>query len=38
LEDSEIDERITLKWIIRKWDGVVDRIALVRIGRGGGLL
>jgi hypothetical protein len=38
VEDSGIDERIIFKYILRKWDGGVDWIALVRIGTSGGLL
>jgi hypothetical protein len=34
LEDPVVDGRITLKWIFKKWDGLI----WPRIGTGGGLL
>jgi hypothetical protein len=39
LQDLRVDERIILKWIFRKWDGIA-RTGLTwsRIGTGGGLL
>jgi hypothetical protein len=31
LEDPGIDWRIILKWILEKWDGVMDWIELVQV-------
>ena len=39
LEDSDIDGRIILRWIFRKWDvGAWTGLIWLRIGTGGGLL
>jgi len=39
LEDPDVDERIILKWMLRKWDGVVWTVLIwLRIGPGGGHL
>ena len=39
LEDPNIDERIILKWICRKWDvGTLTGLIWLKIGTGGGLL
>ena len=39
LEDSGVDDRIILRWIIRKWDvGAWTGSSLLRIGTGGGHL
>jgi hypothetical protein len=39
LEDPGVDERIILKWIFEKWDGVARTGSMwPRIGTGGGLL
>jgi hypothetical protein len=35
LEDPDVDERVTLRWLFRKWDGCMDRIDLVMIGTDG---
>jgi hypothetical protein len=38
-EDPDIDGRIILRWIFRKWEGVVRTgWSWLRIGRGGGHL
>ena len=37
--DSDVDERIILRWIFRKWKGIVwTGWSWFRIGRGGGRL
>jgi hypothetical protein len=37
--DSDVDGRIILRWIFRKWEGVVGtRWSWLRIGTGGGRL
>jgi hypothetical protein len=33
LEDPDVDWRIILKWIIRKWDRVIDWIDLAQKGQ-----
>jgi hypothetical protein len=33
-----IDERIILKWIVKKWDGAWAGLSWLRMGTGGGLL
>ena len=39
LEDPNVDGRIILSWIFRKWDGGAwTRLIWLRIGIGGGLL
>jgi hypothetical protein len=39
LEDTGVDGRIVLRWIIREWDvGVWTESIWLRIGTGGGLL
>jgi hypothetical protein len=30
LEDPGVDGRITIKWVFKKWDGVMDWIALTQ--------
>jgi hypothetical protein len=30
LEDSDIEEKIILKWVFRKWDGSMDRVDLAQ--------
>ena len=36
---QDVDGRIILKWIFRKWEGVVGTVwSWLRIGTGGGLL
>jgi hypothetical protein len=30
LEDTNVDERITLRWIFREWDGSVDWVELAQ--------
>jgi hypothetical protein len=29
-EDKNVDERITLRWILEKWDGIMDEIYLAQ--------
>ena len=36
--DPDVDERIILRWIFRKWEGVESRWSWLRIGTGGGHL
>jgi len=36
LEDPDIDGRIILTWISRKWDGAWTGLIWLRIGAGGG--
>jgi len=36
--DPDIDGRIILRWIFRKWEGVETRWSWLRIGTGGGHL
>jgi len=37
--DPDVDGRIILRWIFRKWEGVVGtELSWLRIGRGGGHL
>ena len=37
--DQDVDERIILRWILRKWEGVVGTgWGWIRIGTGGGRL
>jgi hypothetical protein len=38
LEDADIDGRIILNWILRKWDRAWTGLIWLRIGTGGGLL
>jgi len=38
LKDPEVDGRIILRWIFRKWVGGMDWIDLAQVGTGGGLL
>ena len=38
LKDLVVDERIILKWIFKKWNGVWIGFILLRTGTGGGLL
>jgi hypothetical protein len=39
LEDPDIDEKIMLRWIFRKWDGVAwTRLIWLTLGTGGGHL
>jgi len=39
LEDPGVDERIILKWTLRKWDGVTWTVLIwLKIGTGGGHL
>jgi hypothetical protein len=38
LKDPGVDERIILKWILRKWDEAWTGMIWLRIGTGGGLL
>jgi hypothetical protein len=39
LEDTDIDRKIILKWIIKTWDGEAwTGLIWFRIGKGGGLL
>jgi len=39
LEDPDVDERVILRWIFRKWDvGAWTRSTWLRIGTGGGHL
>jgi hypothetical protein len=39
LEDPDVDYRIILRWIFRKWDvGMWTELGWFRIGTGGGLL
>jgi hypothetical protein len=35
LDDLDIDERLILKWIFKKWNGSMDWINGVKIGTGG---
>ena len=38
-DDQDVDERIILRWIFRKWEGVVGNgWSWLRIGTGGGRL
>ena len=38
-EDQDVDGRIIIRWIFRKWEGVVGtRWSWLRIGTGGGRL
>jgi hypothetical protein len=30
LKDPEVDERVILKWVFKKWDGGMDWIALAK--------
>jgi hypothetical protein len=34
-EDQDLDGRIILRWIIRKWDGAWTGLIWLRIGTGG---
>ena len=36
--DPDVDERIILRWIFRKWEGVETGWSWLRIGTGGGNL
>ena len=39
IEDPGVDGKEVLKWIFRKWDGLIwTRMIWLRIGTGGGLL
>jgi len=38
LEDQDIDGKIVLKWIFKKWEGAWAGLIWLRIGTGGGLL
>jgi hypothetical protein len=38
LGDTGVDGRITLKWILKKWDGAWTGLSWLRIGTGGRLL
>ena len=38
LKDPGVDGRMTLKWILKPWDGIMNWIDLAQNGAGGGLM
>jgi len=38
LEDQDVDGKIILEWMVKRWDGAWTALIWLRIGTGGGML